>query len=57
MHPSNPTSGTLLGDERGDTRSVLTEWGKDHTSSLGVPHSDDLTTMDDPDCDTFGNTF
>ena len=34
-HPRNPTSGTLLGDERGDTRSVLPGWKKDHTSSLG----------------------
>ena len=34
-HPRNPTSGTLLGDERGDTRSVLPGWGKDHTSNLG----------------------
>lgn len=57
MYPRNPTSGTFLGDEHGDTRSVLTGTGKDHTSSLGVPHSDDLTTVDGPDCDTLGNTF
>lgn len=34
-HPRNPTSGTLLGHECGDTRLVLTWRGKDQTSSIG----------------------